>query len=68
MRTAIYARVSSAIGNRQNTERQVVDLIKYANEHGMEISKVFEEKISGSSKNCERVILNECLDFCVKME
>ena len=66
MRATIYARVSSVIGDRQNTERQVVDLIKYANCQGMEISKVFEEKISGAKKNNERPVLMDCLEYCKK--
>lgn len=58
----IYARVSS-VGDRQNTERQVHDLEKYAIHNGMVINRVFEEHISGAKKNTERVVLQECLQY-----
>ena len=65
MKTAvIYARVSST-GDRQSTERQVIDLTDYANKNGMTICKTFEEHISGAKKNHERPVLQECLTFCV---
>lgn len=65
MKTAvIYARVSS-ITDRQNTERQIVDLKKYAEYSEMDIVKIYEEKISGGKKNEERHILTECLDYCI---
>ena len=59
----IYARVSST-GDRQSTERQVLDLQEYASKNDLNIQQVFEEHISGAKKNSERVILTECLDFC----
>jgi DNA invertase Pin-like site-specific DNA recombinase len=49
----IYARVSS-VGERQNTERQVKDLMEYASYMKYEVLKVFEEHISGAKKNSER--------------
>ena len=66
IRAAIYARVSST-GDRQSTERQVIDLTDYANRNAMTISicKTFEEHISGAKKNHERPVLQECLTFCV---
>lgn len=60
---AIYARVSS-VGERQSTERQVIDLGQYAEQNGISIVKVYEEHISGAKKNVERPILTECLDYC----
>lgn len=63
MNAVIYARVSSTT-ERQNTERQVADLKKYADYKGYEISHVFEEKISGAKKNAERKVLVEALDYC----
>lgn len=63
MKAVIYARVSS-VGDRQNTERQIADLTKYAEYKGMEISKVFEEKISGAKKNSERPVFVEAINFC----
>lgn len=63
MKAVIYARVSSTT-DRQNTERQIADLTKYAEYKGMEISKVFEEKISGAKKNSERPVFVEAISFC----
>lgn len=60
----IYARVSST-NDRQNTERQVSDLNAYANNNGYNVVEVFEEKISGATKNDERHILCECLDYSI---
>ena len=65
MKTAvIYARVSS-VGDRQNTERQVDDLTRYAESNGYEVIKVYEEHISGAKKNEERAVLCECLNYCI---
>lgn len=64
MKTAvIYARVSS-MGDRQSPERQVRDLIEYANRNNFKIVKIFEEHISGAKKNDERLVLTECLQYC----
>ena len=68
MKTAIiYARVSSAgaLENRQNTDRQVSDLVDYATKNGLLVTQVFEEHISGAKKNGERVVLSECIDYAV---
>lgn len=59
----IYARVSS-IGDRQNTARQVADLNVYATANGLNVVKVFEEHISGATKNSDRPVLCACLDYC----
>ena len=61
--TVIYARVSSQ-GDRQNTERQVLDLTRYATGNGYTIQKVYEEHISGATRNADRTVLNECLEYC----
>jgi DNA invertase Pin-like site-specific DNA recombinase len=63
-KTVIFARVSS-VTDRQNTERQVLDLEKYAEYSNLYVEKVFEEKISGGKKNEERQVLTECLDYCI---
>jgi DNA invertase Pin-like site-specific DNA recombinase len=63
MKAVIYARVSSTT-DRQNTERQIADLTKYAEYKEMEILKVFEEKVSGAKKNSERPIFVEAITFC----
>ena len=65
IKAAIYARVSST-GERQSTERQVIDLTDYANKNTMTICKTFEEHISGAKKNHERPVLQECLNYCVE--
>lgn len=64
MKAVIYARVSS-LNERQSTERQVVDLQNYADRNNIEVVKVYEEHISGAKRNEERVVLCECLDYCI---
>ena len=59
----IYARVSS-VGDRQNTDRQISDLTEYAKYQKLEISQIFEEKISGAKRNVERPILLQAIDYC----
>lgn len=63
MNAVIYARVSS-LGDRQNTERQISDLKQYAAYQNIEISRIFEEKISGAKRNVERPILLQAIDYC----
>lgn len=63
MNAVIYARVSST-GDRQSTERQVMDLSEYATNNGLVVQQVYEEHISGAKRNSERAVLNECLDYC----
>ena len=63
MNAVIYARVSS-VGDRQNTERQVSDLTEYAKYQKLQVSRIFEEKISGAKKNVERSVLIQAIDFC----
>ena len=63
MNAVIYARVSS-LGDRQNTERQISDLKQYAAYQKLEISRIFEEKISGAKRNVERPILLQAIDYC----
>ena len=65
MKTAvIYARVSST-GDRQSTERQVIDLTDYADKNGITICKTFEEHISGAKRNEERAVLSECIEYAI---
>ena len=64
IRAAIYARVSST-GDRQSTERQVIDLTYYANRNAMTICKTFEEHISGAKRNEERAVLSECIEYAI---
>lgn len=60
----IYSRVSSP-GKRQSTERQLVDLEKYAAYNSYQVLKCFSENISGVKKNENRKILQECINFCI---
>ena len=64
IRAAIYARVSST-GDRQSTERQVIDLTDYADKNGITICKTFEEHISGAKRNEERAVLSECIEYAI---
>lgn len=59
----IYARVSST-GDRQSTERQVMDLSDYADKNDLVVQQVYEEHISGAKRNADRPVLTECLDYC----
>ena len=59
----IYARVSS-IGDRQNTDRQISDLLDYVEYQNLELCKIYEEHISGAKKNSERPVLQQAIDFC----
>lgn len=61
-RAIIYARVSS-VGDRQNTERQISDLTRYAEYSNFTVVKVFEEHISGAKRNMERPILLEAIEY-----
>lgn len=59
----IYARVSS-IGDRQNTDRQVSDLLDYVEYQKLELCKIYEEHVSGAKKNSERPVLQQAIEFC----
>ena len=61
----IYSRVSSA-SNRQDTTRQVNDLMQYAQKNDINVLKVYEEHISGAKKIEERPVLSVCLEYCVE--
>ena len=64
IRAAIYARVSST-GDRQSTERQVIDLTDYASRNEMTICRTFSEHISGAKRNSEREVLTECIEYAI---
>ena len=59
----IYARVSS-IGDRQNTDRQISDLLDYVEYQKLELCKIYEEHISGAKKNSERPVLQQAIEYC----
>lgn len=62
----IFCRCSSSgyLINRQDTSRQVADLENYAQYAKLNVVRVFEEHISGGTKNNERPILQEAIEFC----
>ena len=64
MKAIIYARVSST-NDRQNTERQVADLQRYAAANNLQVVQVFEEKISGGKTNKERQVLQDALQYAL---
>ena len=59
----IYARVSS-VGDRQNTDRQISDLLDYVEYQKLELCKIYEEHVSGAKKNSERPVLQQAIEFC----
>ena len=59
----IYARVSS-VGDRQNTDRQISDLLDYVEYQHLELGKIYEEHVSGAKKNVERPILQQAIEYC----
>lgn len=61
-KAVIYARVSST-SDRQNTDRQVSDLLDYVEYQHWEVSKIFEEHISGAKRNTERPILQQAIEW-----
>lgn len=61
--SVIYARVSS-VGDRQSTDRQVVDLKEYAEYAKLDVKEVFEEHISGAKRNDEREGLKNAIAYC----
>ena len=60
MKAVIYARVSTA---NQETQRQINDLTDFANKNNYEVVKVYQEKISGTSKIAHRKEVNELINF-----
>lgn len=64
MNVVIYSRVSSQSA-RQSTERQVVDLERFATGRGDKVVAVFEEKVSGRKSNVDRPVLSRCLEYCI---
>ncbi len=65
IKVCIYARVSSSSAmNRQNTDRQVVDLTTYAAANNYMVDNIFTEHLSGAVPNKNKIVLNECIDYC----
>ena len=64
MKAVIYTRVSSTT-ERQNNERQISDLGRYCSGLGYEVEQLYSDKISGATTNENRLILNECIEYCI---
>ena len=60
MRVVILARVST---DKQEYQRQVVELTDYCSKMGWEVTKVFANKVSGTKKNEDRPEIMEMLQY-----
>ena len=60
MRVVILARVST---DKQEYQRQVVELTDYCSKMGYDVAKVFANKVSGTKKNEERPEIMEMLQY-----
>ena len=63
----IFTRCSSSgsLEGRQDTTRQLEDLMAYAMANHINVVKTYEEHISGAKANKERPLLQEALTFCL---
>ena len=61
--TCYKSRVSS-VGDRQNTDRQISDLLDYVEYQKLELCKIYEEHVSGAKKNVDRPVLQQAIEFC----
>ena len=64
----IFTRCSSSgfLEGRQDTTRQVEDLIHYAATNNIKVIKTWSEHISGGKANKERPLLQEALSFSIE--
>ena len=60
MKTVIYSRVSSIT---QDNERQVINLKNIAQDKGWQVQRVFQEKISGTTKTGSRNEFKSLMDY-----
>jgi DNA invertase Pin-like site-specific DNA recombinase len=63
MKVVILSRVST---NTQDNQRQINELTDYSKNRNWDVVKVFEEKISGITKNEERPVLLDMITFIQK--
>ena len=63
MKVVILSRVST---HSQDNQRQINELTEFSNNRNWDVVKVFEEKISGNTKNEERPVLMEMISFVQK--
>lgn len=61
IQAVIYSRVSSD-SERQDTERQTLELKEYAHRMGYTLVDVYEEKVSGFKKNEQRPVFSKMLE------
>ena len=60
MRVVILARVST---DKQEYQRQVVELTDYCSKKGYDVAKIFANKVSGAKKNEDRLEIMEMLQY-----
>jgi len=65
MKVVIITRVST---HSQDNQRQINELTEFSKNRNWELVKVFQEKISGNTKNEERPVLMEMISFIQKNE
>lgn len=63
MKVVILSRVST---HSQDNQRQINELTEFSKNRNWELIKVFQEKISGNTKNEERPVLMEMISFIQK--
>ena len=63
MKVVILSRVST---HSQDNQRQINELTEFSNNRNWDVVKVFEEKISGITKNEERPVLLDMISFIQK--
>lgn len=63
----IFTRCSSSgsLEGRQDTTRQVEDLLHYAKVNGITVAKTFQEHISGGKSNKDRPVLQDALAYAI---
>src|SRR5688572_11609449 len=65
MKAAIYTRVSTS---KQNTDRQLAELMKYAQRNGFEVVTTISETITGTKNKHERPGLEQIFELARKDE
>ena len=63
MKVVIISRVST---HSQDNQRQINELTEFSKNRNWKVVKVYEEKISGNTKNEERPVLMEMISFVQK--
>ena len=50
----------------KDTQRQIEDLIQFASRNEYQLMGTYEEHISGATKNENRMVLMECINYCIE--